>query len=148
MPVGTSYEETIIRQIDSSGRINIVTINGNAKSVAEVVALPKLHTLYLTTASFDGEALTKALASSKIKTLQIGPNATDISSDQLRAIGSIPSLKSLTLYSSNHEEANKIIASLKRDDLKFHSVVQAKQQAVIWKRVGPLPDFVDLPIKK
>ena len=146
MPVGTSQKESFTPQIDSSGRVHVVTITGNVKNVAEVLALPKLKTVYLTNVVFDADYMAKSLASTEIETLQIGPNASNISQEQLRAIGSIPTLKMLTLYTSDYKQSNEVIKQLNRTDLNFNAVVQKGQQALIWKRVGPIPDFVDLPV--
>ena len=128
--------------------MHVVSITGNVKDATEVLALPKLKTVSLTNVVFDADSVTKSLASSKIETLQIGPNATNISQEQLRAIGSIPTLKTLTLYTSDHKQSNEVIKQLNRTDLNFNAIAQKGQQGIVWKRVGPIPDFVELPFPK
>ena len=112
----------------------------------EVFALPKLKTINLTNVAFEADSMTKFLASSKIETLHIGPNATNISQEQLRAIGSIPTLKTLNFYTSDHKQSNEVIKQLNRTDLNFNAIPRKEQQGIVWKRVGPIPDFVDLPV--
>ena len=126
-------------EVDDNNRVSSVSVRGigiDADYLARVVELPKLRSLTIGANSLSAEDLVATLANSKLQELNLGQGSLQLPDDQLQKLGSIPTLKSISVHTSKVAGARAALEDLNRRDLRIqvqNPQVQALQQQLLFK---------------